>query len=371
MPDSNQPTPLSNQKQAGAAPAGSSEVFGHIINSRTVDIGRVLGATAIFYFHIGLFGHYPFSILGDAGVEYFVMLAGISYILFSRSKPSKPSEYLHYLKRRLVLLYPMFILVNLAFYLASFVYPSGMGRPFRLVEFLASAAGVSQFLGWKYISTVMWFMPFVLQVYLLFPLIDRVARRVNPVVLVLLAFVFSYLLSRTIPFLAPTPLQARLICKNWSPIFRLPEVCVGIILGRITLTRQDQRDGILAIAVYGALSAFVSLPSLKNTFFPYYMPWSGFVTPAILCGAAVLISPLFGGKTPQWLRVLGFASYSFYLLHAAPLSTISHRFHPNTVLWVAYFFVCWAVAIALTRLIDRAPNLLAALRPTRDRPAQG
>ena len=359
MPDSNQATLLIGQKQSQANPGGFSDVFDRIINSRTVDIGRVLGASAIFYFHIGTQRYCPFSVLGDAAVEYFVMLAGISYILFARSRPSTPYEYLYYLKKRLALLAPMFILVNLAFYLASFLYPSALGRPFRFVEFLASATGTSQYLGWKYISTVMWFMPFIMQVYLLFPLIDWVARRVNPVVLVLMAFGFSYLLAHAVPFLVQAPIRPGLVCKNWSPVLRLPEVCVGIILGRIALTRHGPWSGILAVAIYGALSVLVSLPPLESTFSPYYMPWAGFVTPVVLFGVATLISPLFGGITPKWLRVLGFASYSFFLLHAAPISTVNNHFHPNIIMWMAYYFACWAVAIALNLVLDRAQNLLA------------
>ena len=110
MHDTHRATPLAGQQQTQANPGGSGDTFGGVINSRTLDIGRILGASTIFYFHIGLSGRYPLSSYGEYAVEYFVMLAGIAYILFSRSKPSVPSEYFDYMKKRLASLFPMFVI---------------------------------------------------------------------------------------------------------------------------------------------------------------------------------------------------------------------------------------------------------------------
>ncbi len=358
MHDTHRATPLTGQQQTQPNPGGSSETSGGVINSRTLDIGRILGASAIFYFHIGLSGHYPLSSGGEYAVEYFVMLAGIAYILFSR-KPSNPSEYFDYMKKRLAALFPMFLLVNLVIYLGGFLYSSSLGRPFRFIEFLASAAGASQYFGWKYMSTVMWFMPFIMQAYLLFPLIDWTARRVNPVVLVLIAFGLSYLLAQAAPLLVESDFQLRLVCKNWSPVFRLPEVCVGIILGRIVLTRRGQGSGMLAVVVYGILSLSVGLLPPPNTRSLFYMPWGGFVVPAVLFGASALLSPLLLATNAKWIRMLGLSSFPFFLLHAAPLTAISRRFHDQTAIWAAYYLACWLAAIALTLFLAQAKNRLA------------
>jgi peptidoglycan/LPS O-acetylase OafA/YrhL len=353
-------TPLADQQQARTNVGGSLETSGGVINSRTTDIGRILGASAIYYYHVGrVSGHGPLSSYGEFAVEYFVILAGIAYILFSRSKPSVPSEYFDYMKKRLASLFPMFLLVNLAIYLGNFLYPSGLGRPFRFIEFLASGAGVSQYFGWRYMSTVMWFLPFIMQVYLLLPLIDWTARRVNPVALVLTAFGSSYLLAQTVSLLVQSDHQATLICKNWSPVFRLPEVCAGIILGRIVLTRRGQWVGILAVAVYGMLSLLVSLLAPENTRPFYYMPWGGFVVPAVFFGASALLSPVLRATNAKWVRLLGLSSFCFFLLHAAPMQAIGRHFHTRVTVWVAYYLACWLLAIALTRFLAQAKNLLA------------
>jgi peptidoglycan/LPS O-acetylase OafA/YrhL len=349
-----------NQRPAQTTQADALENHGGIINFRALDIGRILAASVIFYFHIGLFGHYPFSSYGEFAVEYFVILSGVSYILFSKSRLTVPSEYYAYIKRRWAALFPMFLLVNVAIYLGSFFYASVQGRPFTFVEFLASAAGISQYLGWKYMSTVMWFFPFIMQVYLLLPLIDWTARRINPVILVLLAFGVSCLLAQTVPLFVRSDFQAMLVCKNWSPVLRLPEVCVGIILGRTVLANSRAWDGILAVVVFGMLSLAVSLLESANTLAQFYMPWEGFWVPAVLLGVAALLSPVLHKTNMRLLRGLGIASYSFFLLHAAPLAAINHHFQSRAVVWAAYYLICWSFAIASTQVLAQATKKLAS-----------
>jgi peptidoglycan/LPS O-acetylase OafA/YrhL len=331
-----------------------------VINVRTLDIGRVLAASLIYYFHIGIFDQCPLSAYGQFAVEYFVMLSGISYILFSKSKPALWSEYFAYIKKRLTSLFPIFLLVNLLIYIGSFFYASSLGKSFSFVEFLASAAGISQYLGWKYMSNVMWFMPFIMQVYLLLPLIDWTARRINPVTLVLIAFGVSCLLAQMMPLFANSEYQLKLICKNWSPIFRLPEVCVGVILGRICLTRSGLGAGLLAVIVYGTLALAVDTVESTCTFGRFYMPWNGFVVPLFIFGVSALISPLLRAANSKLLRWLGISSLPFFLLHAAPIATISHHFQNKPSVWAAYFFICWIVAIAATWLAQQFNEKLAA-----------
>lgn len=331
-----------------------------VINVRTLDIGRILAASLIYYFHIGLFDKYPLSNRGEFAVEYFVMLSGISYILLSKSKPAKWSEYFAYIKKRFTSLFPVFFLVNLLIYLGSFFYTSSLGKPFSFAEFIASTSGISLYLGWKYMSNVMWFMPFIMQVYLLLPLIDWTARRINPVTLVLIAFGVSCLLAQMMPLFANSEYQLKLICKNWSPIFRLPEVCVGVILGRICLTRNGLGAGLLAVIVYGTLALAVDTVESTYAFGRFYMPWNGFVVPLFIFGVSALISPLLRAANSNLLRWLGISSLPFFLLHAAPIATISHHFQNRPAVWAAYFLICWIIAIAATWLAQQLNLKLAA-----------
>ena len=322
-----------------------------------MDVSRILAASVIFYFHIGLFRHCPFSTSGEYAVEYFVILSGMTYMLFSSTKPSTPSEYFQYIKKRLASLFPVFCVVNVFLYLGSFYYSPGLGRPYCFVEFLASTTGVSMYLGWKYMSTVMWFMPFIIQVYLLIPLVDWWARRINPVVLLLVAFCLSCLFAHLVPFFAKDDKVVQLVCKNWSPIFRLPEVCVGVIVGRSALMRCDYWKGMVAVAVFGILSLSVSLLTSANVISRLYMPWGGFIVPVIIFGASALISPMLRSANAKIIRLLGLSSFFFYLSHTAPLVAISRRFDGRISVWVSYYLACWFVAVGFTLLIAKVKNM--------------
>jgi len=338
------PTPPSSGTHLSPAESQSGPfLLKKLFSSAALDLGRVLAATTIFYFHIGLFSSFPVSFYCEKAVEYFVILAGVTYVLFSRPPAPGVGGYIAYLKRRLAALLPMFLLVNVMLYAGGFFLASDLGRHVRFVEFLASASGVSLYLHWKYLSTVMWFMPFIVQVYLLLPFINWLARRWNPAILMSVAFGSSALLALAVAHFIQPSLEAGLICKNWSPIFRLPEVCLGIILGRAVLERGRGLLALLAVGLYGVL------PFAAGWVVPLYLPESGFVVPLILFCAAGVLSWRWQLLPAHWLRRLGTASFPFFLIHAAPLAAISHHFHNHlAVVWLGYYIVCWLGAMGMT-----------------------
>jgi Na+-transporting NADH:ubiquinone oxidoreductase subunit NqrE len=63
-----------------------------------------------------------------------------------------------------------------------------------MTNLLLSSTGLSQYMGVRYMSTVMWFVPFILQVYCLFPVVEWLLDRVHPALLQVLAFAVSLLL---------------------------------------------------------------------------------------------------------------------------------------------------------------------------------
>jgi len=205
-------------------------------------------------------------------------------------------------------------------------------------------------------------MPFIMQVYLLIPLVDWWARRLNPVILLLVAFCLSCLFAHMVPFFAKNDMAAKLVCKNWSPIFRLPEVCVGVIVGRSALMRCDYWKGMVAVAMFGILSLSVSLLASANINSHLYMPWGGFIVPVILFGASALISPMLRSANAKIIRLLGLSSFFFYLSHAAPLAAISRRFDNHISAWVSYFLACWFVAVGFTLIISKVKNIFEGWR---------
>ena len=135
-----------------------------------------MAVTAIFYFHVGVNTHYPLSQYGHYAVGFFIVLAGVAYLNFSRTRVTDLRTCLHYFFNRLWALFPIFLAVNLLIFAASYVYPSGLGRPYSAGELVLSSLGLSQYFGYRYLSVVMWFVPFILQVYLLLPVVHWLLR---------------------------------------------------------------------------------------------------------------------------------------------------------------------------------------------------
>jgi peptidoglycan/LPS O-acetylase OafA/YrhL len=362
-----------NQPPLSVDPAPLQRKSWFVLDSRAMDVSRILASAAIFYFHIGLFGGLPLSPYAESAVEYFVILAGVSYVLFSKAKPSRPAEFADYLEKRFFSLLPVYFAINLGIYLGGFLHSSGLGRPFTLLEFFASTAGISQYIGWRYLTAPMWFVPFIMQAYLLLPLVDWILKRVNAVAVVLVAAVISWLLALGVSVAVHVD-QTHLcwICKIWSPLFRLPEVCVGVILGRMMLPGAIHRwMGLAAILLFGFLSWLSELPHQWLVFDIFYLPWSGFATPVVLFGLTFLCLPLFSLMKPWFLRLLGRSTLPFFLLHCAPLLAIEHRFGHRLVVWLGYFLMCWLLAIACTVGVDQATRRFRAIRSRRTEPAAG
>ncbi|MGA2798093.1 MAG: acyltransferase family protein [Thermoguttaceae bacterium] len=321
--------------------------------SPIVDLGRALAVTAIFYFHVGVNTHYPLSQYGHFAVGYFIVLAGLAYLCFSRTHVTDTGSYFRYFGDRLIALFPIFIIVNLLIFAASYVYPSGLGRPYNAVELILSSLGLSQYFGYRYLSVVMWFVPFILQVYLLLPLIEWLLSKIHPVIVLIAAFLLSFAL--TIPVCVYFSEKAEEICVNWSPIFRLPEVVLGVFLGMFFSQRARLPGGIVFLAVY-IVASFCLLQSVNYLPIPKVvsaLPWAGFLLGALITVIACLIFiALSWSAHIRSFRLLGNASFPFFLIHGIAIRFLYGKFGANIFIWLGYFLICWCASIILA-LFDR------------------
>ncbi len=321
--------------------------------SPIADLGRALAVTAIFYFHVGKSTDYPLSLYGHFAVGFFIILAGVAYLCFSRTHVTDSRSYFQYFFNRLLALFPIFLVVNLLIFAASYVYPSGLGRPYNLGELILSSLGLSQYFGYRYLSVVMWFVPFILQVYLLLPLVEGVFLRIQPVLVLVAAFLISFAL--TMPVCAYFPDKAEEICVNWSPIFRLPEVVLGVYLGMVFSQRARLSNCIVFLAVYTAAS-FCLLQSGKYLTIPgtvSALPWAGLMISLLIAAAAILLFVALSRSAGlRNFRLLGYAAFPFFLIHGVAIRFVYAKFGTNGLVWVIYFILCWCVSIILA-LIDR------------------
>jgi peptidoglycan/LPS O-acetylase OafA/YrhL len=312
--------------------------------SKISDIGRFFGASAVFYYHMG---NNPLAKWGEFAVAFFIILAGVAYIGFTSIKPTDLASYRQYIGARIKAIFPIFIIINLGIFIASHFYPSALGRPFTLVDFLLSSSGLSQYFGHRYLSLVMWFVPFIIQAYFLFPFIDNCLNRVSGVLIIIVAFGISLSLITLVFWLWPA--QAPHICRDWSVIFRLPEVCLGLILGRWIFHRQDFKADLAALATYVILSFVIA--TLGALYFDHQayvlsLPWKGLIVTAIIVIASIVTATILTPMRNQgFIRLLGTASFPFYLAHGVAIGFIFHRFGTKPLPWAAYFILCWCAAI--------------------------
>jgi peptidoglycan/LPS O-acetylase OafA/YrhL len=101
-------------------PSKPMRITGLFSNSAAMDAAHIVAATPIFYHHIGLSDHYPLSAYGEHAVQFFVIIAGVAFILYSHQSELTQANYGRYLLRRFTGLFPLFFLTNLSLYIGSF-----------------------------------------------------------------------------------------------------------------------------------------------------------------------------------------------------------------------------------------------------------
>jgi len=327
--------------------------------SKQADLARFFGASALFYYHLGISTGYPMSGWGEYGVAVFILLAGIAYVCFSSFHPSDLRSYRRYICARITAVFPMFITINLALYLGSFLYPSGLGRPFTFLEFILSSAGLSQYFGFRYLSTVMWFIPFIMQAYLLFPFIDYLLNRVSGAWVIAASFVISLALVAMVFSCCPS--NAKEICVNWCVLFRLPEVSLGLILGKTLFSKRDPLGGLSALATYCVLSLLLATVVSSHFVREAYvlaLPWRGLVVSLLVSILALVLAPVFTtAKKTGFLRLIGVASFPFFLIHRVAIVCLYNRVGTTWWVWFIYFISCWSAALILAMGSARVRNL--------------
>ena len=318
--------------------------------SKITNVARIIGASAVFYYHVGLVTQYRFSEWGEYAVATFILISGIAYACFSSVQPHDLPSFNRYVATRIKAIFPMFIALNGLIFLASFLYPSALGRPFSILEFFLSSTGLSQYFGFRYVSKVMWFIPFILQAYLLFPLITSLLNRISAVWIILIGFAVS--LSASALVFRYFPQSALGICRNWSVIFRLPETCMGIVIGTTILQRRDLKGGLAALGLFAVASlvlATVVSSRFEQAAYILSLPWRGLVVTsgiaALATAAAQVVTPR---RAVDWSRLLGTASFPFFLIHGVAILFVYHRAGTAPGAWLCYFVFCWVEAIVFT-----------------------
>ena len=313
---------------------------------RLMDLMRIVAALLIFYYHAGLLLHLPLSRFGDHAVSTFIVLAIVASMALGKS--AEQGSAASYLWRRIKRLFPMFFLINVAIFAASHLYPSRLGRPYSFWQLLLSAFGLSQYVGQPYLSEVFWFIPFILQVYVIIAFFGRRLLELNWKFL----FAVGALVSAVAIWRLSNVMNDNLFeMRKWSPLLRLPEVGFGLMtaafIGRVLQFHRYCWN----LLFYGVITALLACGSflVPRAAYLFCYPLTGLVVTLIVAGTAAgvlfVTEPL--GVSSEALRFLGRATFPFFLIHGVGMRFVNSRYDGRILPWCAYFSACVVAAIVL------------------------
>jgi|SRR5579862_1079243 len=307
---------------------------------------RFLAAIHVILFHLkveglltgGTWFYQNFAGIGYIGVNFFFVLSGFILVYTHAAGDLDPSRFW---KARFARIYPAYLLslaVTAPFFLFALRH---LDLPFfawsqrHLV--LAACLTLSLLQAWipqgaLTWNPVCWSLSVEAFFYSMFPFLLRWTRAlpgrkllfwIGTFSLTSLAISVAYILVHPDGLAKINSSETTLLWKNvlsFNPLLRLPEFLVGVLIGRLFLTRKiDARLG--SICVLGGSAAIVVITLLATTI-PNPLISAGFLSPAF---AAIIFGV---AQQPRWtqfltfrpLVLLGEASYSLYLLHSFVMS---------------------------------------------------
>ena len=328
--------PHTGRAQPSTRPARSLEI----------DCLRVLSASTLFYWHVGLSTGWPLYSYSSWATGVFVTTSVFCAVRFSRHRKHLLQGGLRgawlFVADRFVAVYPAYAIITMLIFAGSFLHPAvGRESGFSIQELVINLMMINAYVGARFFTAPMWFIPFIFQVYILIPLLCRLIRW--PRAALAMTTAISVLMSMLAYRVAP--LQAAEICRTWSPVFRLPPVFLGVALGMLPSSKWPQVVMTFAICVVSETALIFVLPDMQLTLI---RQMQGLIALVLLTLLAVLVARVVRAipSVDWWTTLLGQASFPFFITHAVLVSFIWSRVGGAIAVWLTYFFVCWMGAAA-------------------------
>jgi peptidoglycan/LPS O-acetylase OafA/YrhL len=292
----------------------------------------------------------------------FIALTGYCAVRYSRHRDvllhPTPIGIWRYFLDRFLAIYPAYAILTLLVFVGSYFYPAArhLDGPYTPWELLCNLLMVNQYLGMPYFTAMMWFVPFVLQLYLIVPLLCLLARKCSRLGIVLCS---AASLVACLLVLAAAPDRVAEICKDWSPVFRLTPAYFGVAVALATSTSALPGLFLIWFVCAGARLALLPwapglLPVITRSFYTVV------VFAALLGIAHPLAKALrrWGARLEGILTLLGQASFPFFLGHGVLIHFLWARFGNNLWIWGGYFVFSWAWSAAFIHCYLRIMNAI-------------
>jgi peptidoglycan/LPS O-acetylase OafA/YrhL len=197
----------------------------------------------------------------------------------------------------------------------------------------------------------MWFVPFIAQVYILLPALCAANRRLGNGWFLGACFAASFVADLAAIWLCPYDIRE--VCRNWSPLFRLGEVAIGVAWAD-PQGGSKARAGLVYLALALALTQMERLVPGAAYLWLLPLKTAAVALPILLAAVALsrILRPWLPSAAPS-LRLAGQASYPFFLAHGVPMQSVLRLCDKSFAGWLAYLAVCWMGAVALQWLMNR------------------
>ena len=274
--------------------------------------GELMGIATLMVvmFHIGVQRTSPFFGLhriGNSGVDIFMLVSGIG-MWYSWTKSTNPST-MQFFKRRYARIYPVWIIVALAFY--GMDYLTVRQRSTSLVDLAGDVL-----LNWGYWLNAdysFWYIPAIMMLYIFTPAYLRLIIR-HPVYrwLPVLAMVWSCVVQ----WVPPVHGAVGHVEAFWS---RIPIFLLGINLGQAVKENRTIEGGgvwMPVVTFVFTLGVSIYLEQFYYGRYPLFIERMIYI-PMVISGALVVVSLL--NHAPGWLNwslaYVGTLSLEVYLVH--------------------------------------------------------
>lgn len=266
--------------------------------------------------------------LGFSGVNVFLLLSGFG-LAFSMSRTQikssltwKELPWKNFFLRRLLRIYPLYILAHILFFFLGAAVGKYADMPLD-IGFILSLTGLRVFFPeyFWYGPDSFWFIGLIVQFYFLFPLLFWLLSKTGQLKFLILTFTLCAF-SRYLTFSLENSYEFML---GLSPN-RLAEFSLGMAVGYGTSISQGFQlsdcslqnkffwiGSILSLLITGLIYWEPSSP-VRSLFLDLILSIAFFTLISILVKISSKISYLY-----KFLLFIGSISYSFYLLHSPPI----------------------------------------------------